>query len=399
MTQVCADCGAPTDVDEDFCGECGAYLEWDERATAAPEPVAEPVAAPTHEAAPPKLSLIRRVVAPLTETVDRSPAPAPVPPAPGPAGAGPRHVTPAGPPPAPEAGHPAPVQPGVAAPRSTRRPERDAQPLQPGDVICGQCGAGNKPARKYCRRCGHDLADAPVVKIPWWRRLFARRPKAAREAGSRPRCVVRAGREGQPRQLLTLLTIVGIVLGGGYFARGYVRGAADMVIDRVKGVEPINPTGMTASSSQKGHGPGLARDGFENTYWAPASAGAGKGQHLTVKFAEPFRLVYILITPGVSGTDEDAYLKASRPRELRLVLTSETAPPGSRRSSSTTSSAPTSSTSPAATSPRSSSRSCRPTPAPYPAVTPPSRRWSSAPGSSPTKKTLKRGVARKPLQT
>lgn len=190
-------------------------------------------------------------------------------------------------------------------------------------MICGQCGAGNKPARKFCRRCGHDLADAPVVKIPWWRRLFARRPKAAREAGSRPK-MRRTGRPRRsPRQLLTLLTIVGIVLGGGYFARGYVRGAGDMVIDRFKGVEPINPTGMTASSSQKGHGPGLARDGFDNTYWAPASGGAGKGQHLTVKFAEPFRLVYILITPGVSGTDEDAYLKASRPRELRLVLTSD----------------------------------------------------------------------------
>jgi len=165
MTQVCAECGAPTSVDEDFCGECGAYLEWEERA-ATPEPVAEPVATPAPEAAPPKLSLIRRVVAPLTDAVDRPPAavppvaPAPppqastaAPPMPGrpPTGPPPAGPPPAGPPQprvpaAPQPGNPAPVQPGVAAPRPTRRQERDtAQPLLPGDVICGQCGAGNKP--------------------------------------------------------------------------------------------------------------------------------------------------------------------------------------------------------------------------------------------------------------
>lgn len=120
-----------------------------------------------------------------------------------------------------------------------------------------------------------------------------------------------------------MLTIVGIVLGGGYFARGYVRGAGDVVLDRVKGTEPINPTKITASSSQKGHGPGLARDGGIDTYWAPAKAGSGKGEYLTMKFGEPFRLVYILVTPGVHGEKEDAYLMGGRPRVLRLVLTSE----------------------------------------------------------------------------
>lgn len=355
MTQVCADCGAPTSVDEDFCGECGAYLEWDERA-ATPEPVPEPVATPAPEAAPPKLSLIRRVVAPLTDAGDRPPATVPpvaptlppqaptgTPPMPGrpPAGPPPAGPPAAGPPPAPvsrpagppqpripvtapQPGHPAPVQPGVAAPRPTRRPERDTdQPLQPGDVICGQCGAGNKPTRKFCRRCGHDLTDAPVAKIPWWRRLFARRPKTGPEAGTRPR-MRRGGRPRRsPRQLLTLLTVVAIVLGGGYFARGYVRGAADIVIDRVKGTEPVNPTGLEASSSQPGHGPGRARDGKIDRYWAPASGGAGKGEHLVATFDEPFRLVYVVVTPGVHGKDEEAYLDSFRPKEIRVVITSE----------------------------------------------------------------------------
>src|SRR5262245_1934477 len=31
MTQECPNCGAPTQTDEDFCGECGAYLDWEQR--------------------------------------------------------------------------------------------------------------------------------------------------------------------------------------------------------------------------------------------------------------------------------------------------------------------------------------------------------------------------------
>lgn len=126
-----------------------------------------------------------------------------------------------------------------------------------------------------------------------------------------------------PRRLITLLLLVGLVGGGGYFARGYVRSVSDVVVDRVKGTEPVNPTGMTASSSLKGHGPGLARDGATDTYWAPAKAGSGKGEFLVTKFGAPFRLVYVLITPGVHGEKEDAYLRGGRPKELRLVLTSK----------------------------------------------------------------------------
>ncbi len=117
--------------------------------------------------------------------------------------------------------------------------------------------------------------------------------------------------------------MLGLIGGGGYFARGYVRGAVDVVIDRVKGTDPVNPTGMTASSSLRGHGPGAARDGLSDSYWAPAKSGSGKGESLVTKFADPFRLVYVLITPGVDGEKEEAYLKSGRPRELRLILTSE----------------------------------------------------------------------------
>ena len=58
---------------------------------------------------------------------------------------------------------------------------------------------------------------------------------------------------------------------------------------------------MTASSAQEGHGAGLAKDGTPNKYWAPAKAGDGRGEYVETEFEDPVRLVYVLITPGVSS--------------------------------------------------------------------------------------------------
>ena len=87
---------------------------------------------------------------------------------------------------------PAPVQPQAVQPQAAQRrkppkvqPGKPTRTPQKGDLICGECGEANSPGRKFCSRCGTSLAAAMVVKIPWWKRIFRRKPKSAM-AGERP---------------------------------------------------------------------------------------------------------------------------------------------------------------------------------------------------------------------
>ncbi len=350
MQDVCPECGAPTTLDEDFCGECGAYLEWEERGTPAPGPEA-----PAQQDEGPEQSrgLVERVKAavgvgqpdPAAETAEPPPEPDPPPattranpaadaPPPEPASetAGADRpatgadalVVPVPPEPDTQPRQPTAVQPRSPAPRARRRtPGRDAEPIHHGDLVCGQCGAGNEPTRKFCRRCGRDLTEAEVAKVPWWRRVFQRRPRQAPVAGTRPLSTPER-RLRVPGRLLVLVVALGALAGGLYLARGLAVGAFEAVLDRVEGTRNINPTSFRASDEQEGHPPGAARDGFTNRYWAPAAAGEGRGSSLVARFEKPFRLVYLLVTPGVSGEDEAAFLAHGRPAELRVVMTTET---------------------------------------------------------------------------
>ena len=67
----------------------------------------------------------------------------------------------------------------------------------------------------------------------------------------------------------------------------------------------------------------MAKDGTPNKYWAPAKAGDGRGEYVEAVFADPVRLAYVLITPGVSSSDEELYLRQGRPADLRVVVTRE----------------------------------------------------------------------------
>src|SRR5262245_36742767 len=106
-TIVCSRCGVANAAGDQFCGSCGAFLEWEGQAPPiqADAPVAEPdpLAAEPVEAAP----------------VD---------------------VLPPQPPPAEAA--PAPPPP----------------PVQAGFTVCPHCGSGNPPGRTFCHQCGKLLA-------------------------------------------------------------------------------------------------------------------------------------------------------------------------------------------------------------------------------------------------
>jgi hypothetical protein len=341
----CTACGERAEAGVQFCGGCGAFLEWSEpaAATAGREARTGPGAAAEAPAAP---------SAP-TATPGPGSAPAPGDPSPGgartssappasstrtpPTSAGPHVVFP-GPPAVPPIMPPAeprapvresvaaPVQPGVGEPaavrpRGTARPAPEEPPPAPGDLICGQCGAGNVPARRFCRRCGASLADAPVMaRPPWWRRLFAGRPRTAPAAGERPApgLLTRLRSLRRPRLLVPLLVVA--LAAAGLSLRSQLLKAGDTVKDRVARTEQVHATGVTASSTLRGHAAALAVDGTTDRYWAPARSGDGTGQYLEARFDQAFRLLDLVVYPGTSTTEQQ-FLTQARPRALEVTAT------------------------------------------------------------------------------
>ena len=231
-------------------------------------------------------------------------------------------------------------EPDVAAPRKpeARQPGRPGQrrtpppppeedeepPLQPGDLVCAQCGAGNVPTRKFCRRCGFSLQEAAVVpKAPWYRRIFKRKPKAPKPAGTRP---VHTGRRGsrlarEVRRLVLLLLVLGALAAALWFFRDSLSRAVDYIRDRVVEPAPVTSTDQGASSHRRGHPPERTTDGAGNTYWLPAPTGEAIGEYLEYSFDEPIRLVAIQMIPGAEDDDQALFLSEGRPLEMRISAT------------------------------------------------------------------------------
>ncbi|MFD8086089.1 discoidin domain-containing protein [Kitasatospora sp. NPDC059722] len=195
-------------------------------------------------------------------------------------------------------------------------PGHDREPIAPGDLICGQCGTGNVPTRRYCRRCGDPLEDARVApKPPWWRRPFVRRPRPGPVAGDRPR----VRRLRRPRFVVPLV-LVALLAAGGYAYRGELAAGVEVVRDRLATPQQVHPTAVRASSEDPAHPAALAVDGTTDRYWAPARPGDGRGEYLEMDFASPFRLLDLVVYPGTSTTAEQ-FLTQARPRELTVTLT------------------------------------------------------------------------------
>lgn len=231
------------------------------------------------------------------------------------------------------------AQPEAVVPQEAQKkpPQVRRQPptrkLQPGELVCGECGEGNNASRKFCARCGTSLANAVVVKTPWWRKLLPRRGPKVRKAGDRPR---RSGRAGKSRLGLTVratfrvlrrVVAIALVLGGvayGLFApfRGWVNERAA----EAKGAfeRTFFPTYAPVSAAETpvaslglaDHPPNDLVDGNWDTYWA-APIGVAE-PNVTVKFDRKVHLAYIIVHNGDSADFKNTY----RAAKLHLVYSS-----------------------------------------------------------------------------
>jgi len=222
---------------------------------------------------------------------------------------------------------PAAVQPAALRPRSAPKPAAapPTKRLRPGDLVCGDCGEGNDPVRKFCSRCGQSLSTATVAATPWYRRLIPHRKAKVLAAGERPKrrsgsgfnfgAVVRWGRN---------IVVAAVVLGG--IAYGAIPGFRDTVNSKVNGViqnftaktgspTPVHASSVTATSSITGHEANLAVDAFSNTYWA---APLSKDPHpkLTVGFSPAVNIDVLLFISGNTANE----LSEPRPKELHIVF-------------------------------------------------------------------------------
>ncbi|MGC9671535.1 zinc ribbon domain-containing protein [Planosporangium sp. 12N6] len=228
---------------------------------------------------------------------------------------------------------PAAVRPQDARPQRAVSKAPPTAPPHQGDLICGECGEGNAPTRRFCSRCGGSLSTARPVRIPWWRRLLPRRragsgagagtPTAAgTAAGTAPR---RRKSRRMPAFVQGARRLIGLVLvlGGIVYAtftpfRSWVNEHVDRAAHRVESTVrpqyvPVHPVEATATAAGAGHPAGATIDGFTNTYWAAPAT--GPEQVLVLRFDHPVDVQKALVRVGVSGN----FGATHRPREVHVV--------------------------------------------------------------------------------
>ncbi|SES32238.1 NADase-type glycan-binding domain-containing protein [Streptomyces qinglanensis] len=336
----CPACGSANGQTDDFCGNCGAYLGWSRNETAARQgPAPASTGAAASAPAP-------RVPPPAEPAEPASPAPAePAPAEPAPAEPGPAEPAPAEPGPVP-----AKPEPGREAPAGTSAPADRPPPAGPaaratrvapggralpedepvGPVLparpafrrpatrtpavapeshgppCPACGTANQPERRFCRRCAAPLHPAePVSPLPWWRTVWPFRRR------------VRSG-SGRLLRGLVVLAVLLALAAGGFLLLPAGRSAVEDIRDKLGKAEEIGPVKVSAGAQAPGHPASAATDGLTNTYWGARAV----GDSVSCRFAEPFRLVAVVVHIGASKTPAEFHAQA-RPVRADLVVTSQ----------------------------------------------------------------------------
>jgi hypothetical protein len=218
----------------------------------------------------------------------------------------------------------------VAAVTKTKPTRR----LQPGDLVCGECGEGNPPTRKFCSRCGEELTTATVVKTPWYRKLLRRKPKTmaagARPGGPGTKTPVGQRAKGSARKVVKVIGIASIALTMLTVLVPSVRGPVDNAlgspIAKVKEKwhdfrNPYDRVFPVSWTSNRAPAPGHpALDAFDDnrlTFWATEWMPPRRrlDTFLTIKFREPVKDLAVFV---YAGAPEDEFTKYHSPRQIRF---------------------------------------------------------------------------------
>ena len=194
--------------------------------------------------------------------------------------------------------------------------------LEPGDLVCAICGEGNAPTRNFCSRCGESLADAGVVRLVWWRRIFRRRKKKL-PAGTRPGAKgTREHRSGVTlhalRKFRAVVLVVGMIIGLLFvlyppFRATVVDNATALYRKIVPTMDPVRPSVVQSATASSGHGPNLLVDTYKDTYWI-TPLGREKPK-ITFRFDNSVLLRNIIMYSGSA----DSFAKDGRPSIIRIT--------------------------------------------------------------------------------
>jgi hypothetical protein len=305
---ICRRCGTANVPGDQFCGSCGAFLEWE----------GQPTEQPASEAATP----------PVTS------ATLPVPPPPVPA------------PPAPTPSVPAPSAPAGTTP-VTPIPDAAADAAA-GLIRCPVCGIANPASRTFCQSCGTTLAqaarvvepDAAAIAAAVERQASVPRTPTTPVPGAAPRAAAKAPSRGFPTWILVIgglgiLVGIGIVAassllsapGPGSIATTAPRSAAasdaaasSPTASPTPGPVQLELTSAKASSvvgNKAKFAAAMAIDGDPKTCWQEGKA-TEKGQWIEVTFPAA-RLDAITLYNGYELSD-DAYLANLRLKDITVSV-------------------------------------------------------------------------------
>jgi hypothetical protein len=303
---ICPACTNENTEELEWCSGCGEYLVWDGRpaaAEAASEPGPPPLE-PEHS----RQTFIARVREIVTGPDRHAQECTPIDELLAPADCEDAVAGPIKP------------QPGAVAPRrldvaKQRRPRLVpvSSPAAPGQLICGMCGTGNDPERRFCCRCAASLTDAErAPDAPWWRRPR----KAPPSAGERPRRRRRTG-----RRLVGLAVVAGLIAGLITFASPISKAfgkALDSIRDGLRRPQQVEAFQVQGSPSVRHHEPDKAFDGDLGTYWAPRGKTGCASKRIVITFPRTVDLALIKVYSGISS-ENPQFARFLRPRTVRLT--------------------------------------------------------------------------------
>ncbi|MBF9069826.1 zinc ribbon domain-containing protein [Streptacidiphilus fuscans] len=211
----------------------------------------------------------------------------------------------------------APVLPGrpVAARPAVQAP--GAELGDEGGVPCPWCGTGNRADRHFCRRCAMSMEGRPEdpPKLAWWRRLPGFGPRRNPWAGERPRL-----RSNWSRVInwaiaaVVVAAVITLLVNSGTMAQA----VSDHFASR--SLVPPDMSKISASNSYPQHGPELAFDEHNNTWWGPGFTGDDAGRWIQAGFDQPENLLDVIISPGESTNASDLG-NSALPQTLQATVT------------------------------------------------------------------------------